>query len=86
MHYQAIYARLKTFLADRSGIDRSRLKAATMLRRHPLNYDEQGMRSLAGQLNRVFSDPPMNRSLTPAMTARAETIRDLYQLIRSAYA
>jgi hypothetical protein len=85
MKYPTIYAKLKTFLAKQCHLNRRRIKAKLELRKHPLYYDEPGMRALAGKLNRVFQDPPLKTPLTQSKTATAKTIRDLANLIREGY-
>ena len=85
LSYQAIYGRLKRFIANNVNLAVSDIKAAMALAKHPLLYDSQGLRTLARSLNTEFSIPPMNRNLTRDQTGKAKTVRDLAVLIRKAY-
>jgi hypothetical protein len=88
MHPNEIYALLKRILAGDRPV--KEITADTPLRGKPpkgLGYTDAGLLALANVLNIGFRDAghPIKPPLTPGETSKAQTVRDLFTLIRKRF-
>lgn len=87
MHVSSIYSLLKEYLAIVTNRPKKQINAGMSLRGNPptgLGFTDTGLRQLANRLNAFFGKQghPLNPPLVPSDTQSAQTVRDLFKLIR----